>query len=194
MAAVGKASQPSESNPRPRARRAAARHCGTISKVGPCGGAHCCIFVLLVCTSYSIFLFMHIQWHELEYTGKGEGVLTVLHVLHHTSFWQKFAFFWRVTCDEPEPQSRIGTQKASDCPINWRACGSRGPEEEGLKCPVECHETCVYHDITRHFWILNVINKYETLVCQYKRTGLGISRDKSESHIKLSWDIPSVFA
>ena len=52
MAATGKASQPSESNPRP---RAAARHCGTISKVEPCGGAHCCIFVILVCSSFSIF-------------------------------------------------------------------------------------------------------------------------------------------
>ena len=46
MAAAGEVSQPSESNPRP---LAVVRHSGTISKVGPCGGAYFCIFVILVC-------------------------------------------------------------------------------------------------------------------------------------------------
>ena len=56
MAASGKASQPSKSNPCP---LAAARRHGTISKVGPCGGAYFWIFVILVCSLYSSFLFFN---------------------------------------------------------------------------------------------------------------------------------------
>ena len=52
MAAEGEASQPSESDPRP---LAAARH--SDSDLQPSRGAYFCIFVILVCTSYSGFLF-----------------------------------------------------------------------------------------------------------------------------------------
>ena len=123
MAAAGEESQPSKSNPRP---LAAARHRGTISKVGPCGGAyfqvlHICHISMHFIFKFLIF-FLHIQRHELKYTGKGEGAL---HILRHTSFGQNFTFFRRVTCDEPP--SRIGTRKASDCPINVLALTTKSP-------------------------------------------------------------------
>ena len=51
----------------------------------------------------------------------------------HTQFWQKFTFFWRVTCHEP----RTGTQKASDCPINWPlACPRKRWDEPGTSATV----------------------------------------------------------
>ena len=43
--------------------------------------AYFCIFVISVCTSFSSFFVVHIQWHELEYTGIANGAL---HILRHT--------------------------------------------------------------------------------------------------------------
>ena len=65
--------------------------------------------------------FMHIQWHELEYTGKGAGVL---HILLHTQLWQNLHFSgeWLATSLALE----LEKPQTAQCAINWRAHGSGG--------------------------------------------------------------------
>ena len=100
------------------------------AKWGPVAVHVFCIFVILECTSISRFLFfLCIQWHELDYAGKGEGAL---HILCHTPFDKDLLFFLQVTWHEP----CIGTWKASlaYCPINWHAL-RRGGQSPALLPP-----------------------------------------------------------
>ena len=71
MAAAGKASQPSESDPCPLAE---VRHDSTISKIEV--GVHIFAYfsyLYALHTQDTYIYIMRIQLYEIEYTGKGEG-------------------------------------------------------------------------------------------------------------------------
>ena len=186
------------------------------------GGAYFCIFVILVCTSYSSFFYAYsVTWTWIYRQRRGcaayfdsrPWLLTVGVQIWYTvlSVYTKKATFIRLYGailkqwqDKNCPVDSLTMTGQGYHQINWdnpwypglvTFGADLGPEEvlrrKVWNVPSSVTKTCVYHDVTSHFGISKVINKYEALACQHKHTGLGISWDKS--HVELSRDIPSVF-
>ena len=56
------------------------------------------VFVILLCTSYSRVLFLHMQPHEFEYTCKGEPGECSAYFGYHQINWDNPGCPWLVSC------------------------------------------------------------------------------------------------